>query len=745
MGALTTKPAPPKWGNLPPFAVESDRWVLYGASKAPLQRTGKDAKSNDPTTWLPLVEARRAYKHGDFHGVGWVPAPEVLFVDIDEPNHELARAFASSGAYVERSPSGVGYHVLALGRKPEGWTNLPTLQVYDQSRQYATMTGDRIDESATDLREIDPDDVALLLGVSFPDVEIPRPEEPKPAPGNMLARRLDAVRNAPEGTRNDSLFRETVGAIEHGEDPELFREAGIESGLEPREVDATIRSAIKKARKNPKPSKSAAKREKELFTEQELGSKLLAANPGFFLWSNIGKRYFWNGTVFAPDEMNAGFSRVRGIVDEYRTRSEAIQAKAEALPLHNPEDGEKNQTRVDLIKYADKLRANHTRYANKRGYQRILDAADTDPSVRCLESDLDQAPYLIATPRKVFDIRSSEWLDPDPGMLLTRCTDHAPVPVDEGADARWLEVLSEIIPDAEHLEYLRRCFGYCATGYTDEKAMVLLLGPGNAGKSLILNTIGNALGSLASPFAWKAFTAGQAAGHSDELASLCRVRFAYAHEVPPLKRVDTATLKSWVSGEPSMVSFKGERSFSMRPTAKFVVSANDAPRIPPDDAAAWNRLFIVECPHPFPKSGVAKEMLTDRMARAVLRWIISGAVDWYADWSNGKPLAVPDSVRSATQREKDAANPLTSWIAERCYTGPDAGRTPTTALFEAYRDDTGDRHMTATAFGRNLNTAGFAAKDAKVGDRTLKCRFGIEVAGCCGQVAGLPATEKPTS
>ena len=50
-----------------------------------------------------------------------------------------------------------------------------------------------------------------------------------------------------------------------------------------------------------------------------------------------------------------------------------------------------------------------------------------------------------------------------------------------------------------------------------------------------------------------------------------------------------------------------------------------------------------------------------------MRWLVEGCLDWRADG-----LKIPDSIRNATQNYRDAMNPLTEFIEDRCLLSEDA-------------------------------------------------------------------------
>lgn len=86
-------------------------------TKVPINpRSGRFARTNDPTTWGTFDEAQRAVKKLGCDGVGFVFGDELCGVDVDSHGgenplqSEILRLF--EGTYVEKSPSGSGLHIL---------------------------------------------------------------------------------------------------------------------------------------------------------------------------------------------------------------------------------------------------------------------------------------------------------------------------------------------------------------------------------------------------------------------------------------------------------------------------------------------------------------------------------------------------------------------------------------------------------------------------------------------------------
>jgi hypothetical protein len=167
--------------NVPEALRQLPRWLSWswlrnpkkdegvgGWDKPPLSTaTGRNAKSNDPTTWSSFDAALRAHQRGDFDGIGVVlgdladgrtlagldldgkrdPTTGVLTATAD---HYLARL----NTYTEISPSWCGTKSFCYGRLPRGGRHDAArgVEMYDGGR-YFTVTGHRLDRFPADVMD----------------------------------------------------------------------------------------------------------------------------------------------------------------------------------------------------------------------------------------------------------------------------------------------------------------------------------------------------------------------------------------------------------------------------------------------------------------------------------------------------------------------------------------------------------------------------------------------------------------
>src|SRR5262245_34814826 len=130
----------PRYQEIPEELRKLPNWVVWKLekragkdgvlrdTKVPYNaKTGRKAKSNDPTTWSSFTEAIAALEPGGYSGVGFnLFTTTYVGVDLDgcRPNGYdspwAANIIQELNSYSEVSPSGKGVHIIVKGELPDG-------------------------------------------------------------------------------------------------------------------------------------------------------------------------------------------------------------------------------------------------------------------------------------------------------------------------------------------------------------------------------------------------------------------------------------------------------------------------------------------------------------------------------------------------------------------------------------------------------------------------------------------------
>lgn len=182
--------------SIPEELKRLPRWVCYilkppekegeKPRKVPLDPvTGKNAQSNNPSTWADFETAVSSANQYSYAGLGFMFVPEdgLVGVDVDhcyDPKtgvfNDTAKAIMDrQPTYMEFSPSGEGIHLLYVGTKPEGASkNSATgVEMYDRAR-YFTVTGNKVEGSLDGIAEAAPDTLPWIH-----ECYVAKPKKPK--------------------------------------------------------------------------------------------------------------------------------------------------------------------------------------------------------------------------------------------------------------------------------------------------------------------------------------------------------------------------------------------------------------------------------------------------------------------------------------------------------------------------------------------------------------------------------------
>ena len=148
------------WNALPPELQTLHRYVPWkavkransGTGKCPMQARGRSlypVHAASPSSWLPLAEALRWVSTGQADGVGLCLPSGMIGLDLDgvfaggELEEWAAELVEQANTFAEKSPSGVGLHILGYHpaeRLPGRLTSMPRVEVLTAGR-FLTVTG----------------------------------------------------------------------------------------------------------------------------------------------------------------------------------------------------------------------------------------------------------------------------------------------------------------------------------------------------------------------------------------------------------------------------------------------------------------------------------------------------------------------------------------------------------------------------------------------------------------------------
>lgn len=412
------------------------------------------------------------------------------------------------------------------------------------------------------------------------------------------------------------------------------------------------------------------------------GNKLLAC---------AGRFYHWTGTRWSPDEGEAQrcASNLSKIVGKEARRAreradkafaalnpEILKAAAEHPKKNSIGKTESGADAMGLMARADALETWSTRCE----FKAVQDAAigllrkllTVSPDV------MDRDPWALNCLNGTIDLRTGALRLHNPSDYITRL---APVEYRAEAPAAKFEGFVEAImnADAPRVRFLKRWFGYCATGDVREQKLVCHIGAGANGKGTLLNAIQDVLGDYVGTAAPGLLTSsGGNERHPTEIADLFGKRLVTAHETDDSAVLREGFVKQATGGDKLKARFMRADFFEFAPTHKLQLLTNHRPAIRGQDYGIWRRILLVPYATRFGstadiESGRADALRDDGLGEAlraeregIFRWIVEGAVAWYEGG-----LQPPDSVIGASQDYQREQDRTSQFLDECCELGVD--------------------------------------------------------------------------
>jgi putative DNA primase/helicase len=198
-----------------------------------------------------------------------------------------------------------------------------------------------------------------------------------------------------------------------------------------------------------------------------------------------------------------------------------------------------------------------------------------------------------------------------------------------------------------------------------------------------VNAVRRALGDYTLELPAAIFDARQT-GSPFDLAKLPKRRFVSSSESGDIT-LNHDRIKQLSGGDSLRAADKYQKSFEFDPVAKLWLSCNQRPRTRDESAGFWARVVVI----PFTESFVGREDtgLRDRLKqdrdcqRAVLAWMVAGAVRYYATRSLG---VFPQIVREASGEYRDENDRLSAFYDACCVFDSNA-KAQASELFAAYQ------------------------------------------------------------
>lgn len=412
----------------------------------------------------------------------------------------------------------------------------------------------------------------------------------------------------------------------------------------------------------------------------------------------------WDGRRWAPDTTGA----------IYRLAFDTVrQIQTEGADTPEPEE---------FVKWGLKSQDNGRIKA-------LVHLAQHFPGVAIEPRALDSDPFLFNCENGTLDLRNGELQKARRDDLITKLS---PVSFSFEADYPVFDAFvdSLMLGRADMAKYLQRAFGYALTGIVSEKAVFVLHGHGDNGKTTLLEAFRHVMGEYASALRIDALMqAGRPSGGdrpNPDIVALRGARYVTTSEAEDGQRLNESLIKH-LTGM-GTISARGlyEGKIEFPPAFKLFLDSNYRPKVRGQDKGIWTRLKLI----PFDlklTDGQKDRRLGEKLqaeAAGILKWALYGCLDWLQDG-----LGEPDTVRQATAEYRASMDTLGQFLEECCLEDPDAEQMarPLYGAYVAWTRAAGEHVMAEKDFAGRLQDRHIRKERRAAGVRYFGIRLKVKV------------------
>jgi putative DNA primase/helicase len=305
---------------------------------------------------------------------------------------------------------------------------------------------------------------------------------------------------------------------------------------------------------------------------------------------------------------------------------------------------EKGRQALEFLSDVEKIKPIVKHCLSSESNQRINAALNLAKAAMYVSNSIfDADPHVFGCANGAIDLRTGELFQPKKEDWVFKSS-----PVEYHPDEpcpMWLDHLNKVMGGNINLiGFLRRWFGYCLTGSTDERCMAIFHGTGANGKTITVETVSFIMGDYARRTRAETILVKHEAGVSNEIADLVGARFVFSSEAEQDKRLAESLVKDLTGGDSISTRKLYQEYFTFKPQFKMVLSTNHKPVIYGTDNAIWDRIRLVPFTVTIPEA--ERRPIHEMMgmfqdeAPGILAWMVKGCLEWLE-----KGLQTPEEVR----------------------------------------------------------------------------------------------------
>lgn len=378
----------------------------------------------------------------------------------------------------------------------------------------------------------------------------------------------------------------------------------------------------------------------------------------------------------------------------------------------------KNAAQTDKLELRDALAKRSLGCESRSRLENMVALAAREERVSTNSSSFDQSPWLFNCANGTINLETNTFRQAKREDLLTK---RSPVAYDPNATCpRFKSFLNEIIPSPETCGFIQASLGYTLCGHAWEKYVWFLIGGGDNGKTVFVETIRHVFGEedYATNMNFNSLLHREGQGPSGDIARLRGARFVSACESDQGQKISPALLKRLSGGGDKITaSFKYRDEFEFVPTHKLWLATNHPPQLAAEDDALWRRIARVpfNVRIPLEKQDPRLQEKLKAEGAGILNWMFEG---WKLYWTEG--LKLPSEVREETERYRDASDVVKDFLKDCVVAG--TGDIGSTRIYQAYKGWFAETHnqrqqpMSQRMFSTRLEQLGYHIEKKRDGN-----------------------------
>jgi len=348
--------------------------------------------------------------------------------------------------------------------------------------------------------------------------------------------------------------------------------------------------------------------------------------------------------------------------------------------------------------------------------------------------ELDGEHEILWAGGQPYDIRLSA-AHPELSRVLDLGTPHlhsAGVVPETRETPLWDAFVAAVWPQPGLRAWALRVLSVAFTGYSD-KALPILLGESNTGKTQLLVLLMSVLGSYAH-VADARLLAPADRSHASIVYALKGRRLSFIDEAPRTGQLATERLKQITGGAELTGNQMGKNPITFMPTHTLILTANPEHEPVLTDAAIRSRVRLIPCDGNQAEVAAARAAIGAlsgpawrREAPGVLAKMLSEAAQWLEQPQTASNAEAPAEAAMAAEEVRASQDHVLGWLAEECESSERGtkGRELYVAFTESCRRM--NVHPSAipseTRWGRRLTELGYPSRHTNQGNiRQLRIR-----------------------